>query len=133
MKGFLLLSCKFGFDIFPVVIDFGMIVIADSCLKLLRMTDEITGKRHALCGDATGPMEIGWWKAPRNAHARRTLEPVKGIGPIAMPVSILPREPSDEIPMDEIKAQKSTAEEAGPIAVDGRWLRRWRPAGSKRS
>ena len=97
-----------------------MIVIADSGFKLHRMTDEIDGKRHALGGYAMSPMEIGGWKAPRTADARRKLEPLEGVGPISMPIRILPREPAHEIPVDEIEAKKSAAEEAGPIAIDGR-------------
>jgi hypothetical protein len=114
MKRLRFLGCELGFDVGLVLVDFGMVIILDSSLELRWMANKSSHKRDAFGSDALGAWEIRRRQTARMPLARRSLETMKGINPIAMAIGILAGQPADEIAIDEIKSQECAAKKTGP-------------------
>jgi hypothetical protein len=133
MKGLCLLGGKFCFDVGPILIDFGMIVIRNSCLDFWWVTNEVANKWHAFGSDALRSRIVRRWEIARTTKAKGSLKTVKRIPPVAMPISIFTSEPTNEITVDKIESKKSAAKETGPRFINRLWLRRRGASGSKES
>jgi hypothetical protein len=121
MKGLFFLGCKFCFDVGPILIDFGMIIIRNACVDFRWVTNEVANKWHAFGSDALRSRLVRRREIARTTKIKGSLKTVKRIPPVAMPISIFTGEPTNEIAIDEIESKQSAAKETGPRFINRQW------------